>query len=179
MADNTTAHTEAPGGHGGGFPPFDFSTYASQLVWLALAFVLLYVLMSRLALPRVAAILDARQAKIAADLAEASRLKTEADAAGEAYAKALAEARGRAQAMASEARERLVGETDRSRRAVEDRLSARLAAAEKTIGATKAAAMGHVRDIATDAAAAIVQRLIGKSVAAKTVAKAVDDVLQR
>jgi F-type H+-transporting ATPase subunit b len=178
MADNTTAHTEAPGGHSGGFPPFNSSTYASQLVWLALAFVLLYVLMSRLALPRIATIFAARQAKIAADLAEASRLKVEADAAGEAYEKALAEARGRAQAMASEARERLVDEADRSRRAVEDRLSARLAEADKAIGATKAAAMGHVRGIAVDAAATIVRRLIGVSVPDQAVAKAVDDVLQ-
>jgi F-type H+-transporting ATPase subunit b len=179
MADNTTAHTEVPGGHGGKFPPFDSSTYASQFVWLALAFVLLYVLMSRLALPRIAAIFDARQAKIAADLAEASRLKAQADAAGEAYEKALAEARGRAQAMASEARERLVGEADRSRRVLEDRLSSRLAEADKAIGATKAAAMGNVRGIAVDAAAAIVQRLTGLSVPAPAVAKAVDDVLQR
>ena len=179
MADNTTAHTEAPGGHGGKFPPFDSSTFASQFAWLALAFVLLYVLMSRLALPRVAAIFDARQAKIAADLAEASRLKAQADAAGEAYEKALAEARGRAQAMASEARERMVGETDRSRKVLEDRLSARLAEADKSIGATKAAAMGHVRGIAVDAAAAIVRRLTGLSVPAPAVAKAVDDVLQR
>ena len=188
MADNTTAHTSAAqsgaahtgadGGHGG-FPPFDSSTYASQLLWLALAFVLLYMLMSRLALPRIAAIFEARRDRIAADLAEASRLKAEADAAGAAYEKALAEARARAQAMASEARERLVGEAERSRHALEERLTARLAEADKAIAATRAAAMGQVRGIAVDTAATIVRRLVGVSAPEPAVAKAVDAVLQR
>jgi F-type H+-transporting ATPase subunit b len=178
MAEHTSAHTEAPGGHST-FPPFDASTFASQLVWLALAFVLLYVLMSRVALPRIAAIFDARQAKIAADLAEASRLKAEADTANAAYEKALAEARSRAQAMAAEIHDRLAAETEKSRRVLEDRLSARLADADKAIGATKAAAMGHVRGIAVEAAGAIVRRLTGIAVPDPAVAKAVDDVLQR
>jgi F-type H+-transporting ATPase subunit b len=183
MADNTTAqssvaHTGADGGHGV-FPPFDSSTFASQLFWLAVAFVALYLLMSRLALPRIAAIFEARRARIASDLAEAARLKAEAEAAGAAYEKALAEARGRAQTMASEARDRLAGETERNRHALEERLTARLAEADRTIAATKAAAMGQVRGIALDTAATIVRRLTGVSAPEPAVAKAVDDVLQR
>jgi F-type H+-transporting ATPase subunit b len=182
MADNTTAHTSvahtgAEGGHGS-FPPFDSATYASQLLWLALAFVLLYWLMSRLALPRIGAIFEARRDRIAADLAEASRLKSEADAAGAAYEKALAEARARAQAMAGEARDRLVGETEKSRHALEERLTARLAEADKAIAATRTAAMGQVRGIAVDTAAIIVRRLTGISAPEPAVAKAVDDVLR-
>jgi F-type H+-transporting ATPase subunit b len=182
MADNTTAHTSAAhtgaeGGHGS-FPPFDSATYASQLLWLALAFVLLYWLMSRLALPRIGAIFEARRDRIAADLAEASRLKSEADAAGAAYEKALAEARARAQAMAGEARDRLVGETEKSRHALEERLTARLAEADKAIAATRTAAMGQVRGIAVDTAAIIVRRLTGISAPEPAVAKAVDDVLR-
>ena len=75
-----TASTEHPaeGGHGG-FPPFQSETYASQLVWLAVAFVLLYVLMSKLALPRVAAIIESRQNQIEGDLADASRIKSQSD----------------------------------------------------------------------------------------------------
>ncbi|MDQ2082497.1 F0F1 ATP synthase subunit B [Xanthobacteraceae bacterium Astr-EGSB] len=183
MADNTTAHTSvahtgAEGGHGS-FPPFDSATFASQLLWLALAFVLLYWLMSRLALPRIAAIFEARRDRIAADLAEASRLKAEADTAGAAYEKALADARARAQAMAGEARDRLFGETEKSRHALEERLTARLAEADKAIAATRTAAMGQVRGIAVDTAAIIVRRLTGISAPEPAVAKAVDDVLRR
>ena len=106
-APDHTASTEHPaqGGHGG-FPPFQSHTFASQLVWLAIAFVLLYVLMARLALPRVGAIIESRQKRIADDLAEAARLKSESDAAVAAYEKALADARTRAQAIANETRER-------------------------------------------------------------------------
>ena len=67
----TGAHTEADGGHGGSFPPFDSSTFASQLVSLAIAFVALYIIVSRFALPRVGGVIEARQNAIEGDLAEA------------------------------------------------------------------------------------------------------------
>src|SRR6478609_1257740 len=102
----TTAHTEAPGGHKAAFPPFQSETYVSQLFWLAIAFAALYLLASRLILPRVGGIIDARANKIEGDLAEAQRLKGEADAANTAYEKALADARSRAQALASATRDK-------------------------------------------------------------------------
>jgi F-type H+-transporting ATPase subunit b len=179
MAENTSAHTEVPGGHGGGFPPFNAGTYASQLVWLGLAFVLLYALMSKLALPRVAVIFDLRRARIADDLAEAGRLKGTADAASAAYQQALADAHVRAQTLAGETRDRLVAEADKARAKLEDRLNARLAEADKAITASKVAAMANVRGIAVEAAAAIVTRLIGVAAPERAVAKAVDDVLKR
>ena len=86
--------------HGRGFPPFDSTTFASQLLWLALTFIALYLLMSRLALPRIGAILETRRQRVEGDLAEAQRLKDQSDAAIAAHEKALAEARGRAQALA-------------------------------------------------------------------------------
>jgi F-type H+-transporting ATPase subunit b len=178
MAENTSAHTEVPGGHGS-FPPFNTGTFASQLVWLAVAFVLLYVLMSKLALPRIAAIFELRRARIADDLAEAGRLKGTAEQAIAAYEQALADAHLRAQALAAEARNRLVEETDKSRKALEERLNARLAEADKSIAASTTAAMANVRGIALDTAAVIVSRLIGVAAPEQAVVEAVDDVLKR
>jgi len=134
--------------------------------------------MSKLALPRVASIIEGRQKHIDNDLTEASRLKGESDAAVAAYEKALADARTRAQAMANEMRERQAAEAEERRKTLEDALNAKLAAAEKTIAATKQSAMSNVRGIAEDAARAIVERLIGKSPDEKLVAAAVADVLK-
>src|SRR3974390_3192906 len=103
----TGAHTEADGGHGGGFPPFDSSTFASQLVSLLVAFVALYLIVSRIALPRVGGLIDARHKAIEDDLGEAERLKGASDAALQAYEGDLATARSRAQAIGAEAREEL------------------------------------------------------------------------
>ena len=180
MAEPThTASTEHPaqGGHGG-FPPFQSQTFASQLVWLAIAFVLLYVLMARLALPRVASIIESRQKRIEGDLADASRLKGESDAAVAAYEKALADARNRAQAIANETRERQAAEAEARRKTLENELNTKLIDAEKTIAATKQAAMGNVRGIAEDATRAIVERLIGQAPNEKAVAAAVADALK-
>ncbi len=180
MAEPThTASTEHPaqGGHGG-FPPFQSQTFASQLVWLVIAFVLLYVLMAKLALPRVALIIESRQKRIEDDLADASRLKGESDAAVAAYEKALADARNRAQAIANEMRERQTAEADARRKTLDGELNTKLVEAEKTIAATKQAAMGNVRGIAEDATRAIVERLIGQAPNEKAVTAAVADVLK-
>jgi len=176
--ESTSAHTEADGGHGGGFPPFESSTFASQLVSLVIAFVALYLIVSRIALPRVGAVIDARQNRIEGDLAEAQKLKDESEAALKAYESDLASARAKAQAIGAETREKLNAASEAERKTLEDRLAARLADAEKTIAATRATAMSNVRGIAADAASAIVQRLTGATPDGSTVASAVDASLK-
>ncbi|HEX5211905.1 MAG TPA: F0F1 ATP synthase subunit B' [Pseudolabrys sp.] len=176
-----TATTEATpkGEHDGGFPPFNPQTFASQLIWLVVAFVLLYALMAKWALPKVAGVIEKRQKGIEGDLAEAARLKQQSDEAVAAYEKALADARGRAQAIANETRERQAKEAEAARKAVEDDLNTRLAQSDKAIAASKTAAMSNVRGIAEGAAAAIVERLSGSAPSEQTVAAAIADVLKR
>src|SRR6185312_6697247 len=179
-APSHTATTEAaPKGEHGGFPPFNSQTFPSQLVWLAVAFVLLYALMAKWALPQVGKVIENRQKRIEGDIAEAGRLKQESDAAVAAYEKALADARGRAQAIANETREKQAAEAEAARKTLEDALNAKLADAEKTIAATKQAAMSNVRSIAEDAARAIVERLIGSAPSDKAVTDAVAAALKR
>ena len=175
----TTAHTEAPGGHKGVFPPFDSHTFASQLVWLVITFVLLYLLMAKIALPRVGGIIAERQKRIDDDLAQANSFKTQSDAALAAYEKALADARNRAQSIANDMREKQNAEADSVRKKLEGQLNVKLAEAEKAIATTKQAAMANVRGIATDAAKAIVERLIGKAPADTAIDAAIADVLKR
>jgi F-type H+-transporting ATPase subunit b len=174
----TTAHTEVPHEGKGQFPPFNPHTFASQLVWLAIAFVVLYVLMSRLALPRIGKILDDRDAAIKGDIAQAENMKAQSDAAVAAYEKALADARGRAQAIATETRDKQAAAAEVARKALEDKLNAKLAESEKTIATTKASAMSNVRGIAADAARAIVEQLTGKAPDDKAVDAAVAGVLK-
>src|ERR1700743_3171145 len=132
--ENTSAHTEADvGGHGGGFPPFESSTFASQLVVLLIAFVALYLIVSRIALPRVGGVIDERQNKIEGDLADAQKLKDQSDSALKTYESELAAARSRAQAIGAETREKLNAASEAERKALEEQLSQKLADAEKTI----------------------------------------------
>jgi F-type H+-transporting ATPase subunit b len=173
-ASGSNAHTEVPGGGRPAFPPFQTDTFASQILWLALIFVALYLVMARVALPRIGAILDERKGRIDGDLAEARRLKEESDAALAAYQKGLADARGRAQTLANEARQREAAIAQAKRKDLDATLNIRIAEAEKAIAEHKSAAMTNVRGIATDAAAAIVERLIGAAPAAQEVDAAVD-----
>ena len=182
---NETVHTgtsvEVPaGGPARTFPPFDKQTYPSQLLWLTLTFVALYLMMSRIALPRIDSILERRRTRIAGDIAEAQRLKGESDAAIASYEKALADARARAQALVNESRQRQAAEAEANRKALDATLNARIVEAERSIAQTKSAAMVNVRGIATEAAAAIVERLIGIAPASPdAVAAAVAEALKR
>jgi F-type H+-transporting ATPase subunit b len=175
----TTAHTEAPGGHKAPFPPFQSETFASQLFWLVIAFAALYLLASRLLLPRVGGIIEARARQIEGDLSEAQQFKAAAEAANTAYEKALADARSRAQALANTTRDTQAAAAEAKRKTLEQQLDAKLGEAEKTIAATKTAAMGNVRGIATDVASAIVKRLIGTEPSSQAVTAAVGDALKR
>lgn len=172
-----TAHTETPAGHNS-FPPFQTENFPSQLVWLAITFGLLYVLLARVALPRIGSILAERSQRISDDLAAAQRLKEQSDAAHVAYEKSLADARTRAQGIAGATREKQVAEADATNKRLEAELRERLAAAEKSIADKRAAAMGNVGAIASDAAGTIVERLIGKRPAEHEVAAAVSDTLK-
>lgn len=176
MATNTTHGTEVPSK--GGFPAFRVETFGSQLLWLAIAFGLLYYLMSRFIAPRIGGILEERATRIAEDVTAAQSMKTEADAATAAYEKALAEARAGAQAIAAETRAKITAQSDAERKVLEDKLAADLATAEATIATARTAAMGNVRSIAVDATQAIVSRLAGTSADASRVEAAVDAALK-
>ena len=177
MATNT--HTEHPGGGKAQFPPFNKETFASQLVWFVIFFVILYVLIGRFAIPRIGGIIEARRGRIEGDLAEANRLKEQSGEALSAYEKSLADARARAQALAGETRDKLSAEAEEQRKTLEGQLNVKLGEAEKTIAATKTAAMSNVRGIAVDTATAIVERLIGSAPSGSAVEAAVADALKR
>ena len=140
---------------------------------------LLYVLMSQVALPRIGSILADRSKRIGDDLGGGRALEGQSDAANAAYEKALADARARAQGIASSTREQQAARPRRPRSGSKRGCNERLAAAEQSIAATRTAAMGNVRAIAADTASAIVERLIGKAPADQEVAAALGDVLKR
>lgn len=156
--------TEAHGGDAphSAFPPFDPSTFGSQLLWLAIAFGALYLLMSRVALPRIGEILEVRRDRIEGDLAEADRMRQKTDQALADYEQALASARSKAQGIAEDTRNTMKAEQAEKRSAVESDLARKMADAEARIQATKAEALGNVDEIATETAQALVQQLLGK-----------------
>jgi F-type H+-transporting ATPase subunit b len=170
------AHTEAPH-EKGPFPPFQKEYFVSQLVWLVLSFVVLYALLWKLVLPRIASILTARRARIESDLADAAKAKAESEAALANYEKSLAEARANAQAIAAKTHQELAARSEARRKELEAGLAAKLAQAEKAIEATKSAAMKNVRGIAIEAASAIVERLTGAAPAQPAVERAVDQAI--
>jgi F-type H+-transporting ATPase subunit b len=161
-AQGTTTGTEVPAAVHKTFPPFDGSTFPSQLLWLVITFGALYLLMSKLALPRVGEILEVRRDRVEGDLAEAERLRQQTDEAISSYETELAQARQKAHDIAEKTRSEIKADIDDKRSKVEADLAKKVAAAEARIQQTKAEALSHVGEIAADTAAVMVSRIGGK-----------------
>jgi F-type H+-transporting ATPase subunit b len=170
------AHTEQPSGPHEGkkvFPPFDATTFASQLLWLAITFVLLYYIMAKVAIPRIAGILEGRRDRIAGDLDAAEQFKGESEQALAAYEKALAEARSNAGRIAGGARDEAKAASEKQRTAIESEMAKKLAAAEARIGDIKDQAILQVGTIAAETAEAVVAALADVPVSRQEIDEAV------
>ncbi len=174
-ATQEVAHGAEAGG-AGVFPPFDPSSFASQLLWLAITFGIFYYIMSKIVIPRISGILGVRRDRISRDLDEAQRLKEESDAALAAYEQELAEAKKSAHGIAQDAKDKAKTEAEAKLAASEADLNEKLATAEKQIAQIKAKALGEVDGIASDAVVEIVRELVGGSVTKAEIAKAVSAV---
>jgi F-type H+-transporting ATPase subunit b len=142
-------------------PQLDISTFAPQLVWLAISFIVLYVLMAWLGLPRIGKAIGARRDRIDGDLARAAQVKADAEEVLAAYQKGLAEARGEAQATLKATTDRLAAEAAERQRELAQRLAQQIAAAEARIAAMKNEALAEIRGIALDVGRAVVEKLTG------------------
>ncbi|MBG1233343.1 ATP F0F1 synthase subunit B [Aestuariivirga litoralis] len=171
----TTTETTESTGHeeGGKFPPLDTTTFPSQLFWLVIFFALLYLLLSRLVLPRFGKILGARKGQIDGDIARAQALKDETEAALKSYEKALADARNNANDIAKKTRDDVTAEVTAEQHKLDASLATKIKTAEDKIAKAKAKAMDAVNDIAADSAADIVSSLTGGKVLKTAAAKAV------
>ncbi|MBA4782688.1 MAG: F0F1 ATP synthase subunit B [Rhizobiales bacterium] len=158
------------------FPPFDPSTFGSQLLWLAITFGLLYYAMSKVVLPRIGSILEMRSDRIEQDMAEAQRFREETDTAIAAYEQALADARSKAHGIAQTAANKAKAEFDEKMTKVEAGLSAKLADADKQIAGIRTSAMAEVNAIAAEATEAVVKALIGGKIAKTEIKNALESV---
>ena len=154
-----------------GLPQLNPADFSPQLIWLALTFVVLYLILARVALPRIGEVLDERRDRVQRDLDAAERFKTDTDAALAAYEKALSDAHGKASSMAKDMRDKLTAESNRERAQVEGELAAKLTEAEGRIAKTKAKALQSVNDIAAETASAVVGKLLGEEVSPAEVKK--------
>jgi F-type H+-transporting ATPase subunit b len=178
-------HSEtAAGDHGGaeekgGMPQLNPVDFPPQLIWLAISFILLLFLMWKVALPRVGSIVEEREKRIQADLEKADRVKADADKARTAYEKTLADARAKAQAELAAATQAIQAETGKRDAAFMSQLNQRTKAAEDSIATAKTKAMGDVRSVAAEVAAAVIGKMAGAEANASEVAGAVDAVAGR
>ncbi len=156
-------HAAGAAAEKGGMPQLDFSTFPNQIFWLLVTLVVVYLILTKLALPRISSVLAERQGTITNDLAAAEELKLKAQEAEEAYNKALAEARAEAQRIAAETRAAIQADLDKAIAKADDEIAAKTAEAQKAIAEIRAHALESVQEVAKDVAREIVAVLGGKA----------------
>ena len=144
-------------------PQLDFSTFGNQIFWLLVTLVVIYFVLSRVALPRIAAVLAERQGTITNDIAKAEDLKAQAADAEAAYEKALADARSEAQAIAQATRDDIKAQGQAAQAEADAKIAAKAAESEKAIAEIRASAMENVEVVAKDTAEALVSALGGSA----------------
>jgi F-type H+-transporting ATPase subunit b len=158
-------------------PQLDPSFFPTQLFWLALTFIPLYLIMWKAALPRITSVREARRARIDADLEKASTLKTEAESALADYEKTMAEATAKAQATIREAAQKAADAATAQRDALAEKLAEQTAESERRIGEEKDRALASIGDIANDLTQAAGARLLGGDISGDEAKAAVDQAL--
>jgi F-type H+-transporting ATPase subunit b len=174
MATNTSTATEAATP---GMPQLDFSTFGNQVFWLVVTLVVIYLILSRVALPRIAGVLAERSGTISNDLAAAEELKAKAVAAEEAYNKALADARAEAAKIVATTKADMKAELDAAIAKADAEISQKTAESEKVISEIRATALESVEEVAKNTATALVAALGGKE-DAKTIDAAVSNEMK-
>ncbi len=176
MSEPAATHTGTEAQHSAGFPPFKTESFPSQIFWLVVCFAALFVVLWRVAGPRIAGAIGQRKGQIDGDIATADKHRKDAEAALAAYETALASARAKAHAEADENRKRIEAEAEKAKAAADAEAREAAAKAEAGIAAARAQAAVHVTKAAQDAAAEIVDRLIGDKVSPEEAEAAVKAV---
>ncbi len=159
-------------------PQLDIATFPSQILWLAITFAALFIVMWKVAVPRIAAVLESRQRRIEDNLDKAAEFKKDAEAAIEAYEKAIAEARASAQSMINETAQSIAADVAAQEAELADKLQTRIAESEAAIAEAKTAAISSIREMAEDVAATAVEKLVGDAPDSSTVGKAIDSAMK-
>ncbi len=173
IAYAASAATEGAEHGSSGLPQLDFSTFPSQIFWLAVTCVVLFWLMNKIALPRIAEVLEERADAIADDLDRAEEFKRKAAEAEEAYQQALADARAKAHEIVAETKAEIQKDVDAAMAKADAEISARSAESEKRIREIRASAMEAVEEVATDTAGAVIEAVLPDVMNADAVKSAV------
>ncbi|UUX51479.1 F0F1 ATP synthase subunit B' [Nisaea acidiphila] len=161
--------------HGGGgtLPQLDIGTFPTQVFWLFITFIVLYIAMTKIAIPRIEYVLEERHSKIAEDLDKAGKLKADAEEVQANYEKALADARGSAHETVVAAKDEAAKKNAKAETEADTAAVKKVQEAEASIDAARSEALSNVKDVVSEVAGEAVQKLIGVKVTKTELNKAV------
>ncbi|MEL7343983.1 MAG: F0F1 ATP synthase subunit B' [Pseudomonadota bacterium] len=157
------ADTPAEAAEAGGLPQLDFSTFPNQIFWLVITLVAIYLILNRVAIPRISAVLAERSGTITNDLVAAEELKQRAADAEAAYEKALADARASAQKIAADAKAEMQAQIDDAVAKADAEIAAKASESEARVAEIRDGALAAIEEVAKATTGEVLNAMGGKA----------------
>tara|TARA_B100001250_G_C19612970_1_gene705818 strand:+ start:23 stop:613 length:591 start_codon:yes stop_codon:yes gene_type:complete len=159
----------------GGMPQLNPEFWISQIFWLVLTFGFLYIILSKLILPKISKNLETRKSQILENIETADKHKEESENKLKEYHKIILESKIKAKNYFNDSRKKVLEDIDKKRIALEKDLDEEIAATENEINDLKKNSDEKISKIAVDTSSELIKELIGEEVNNSSISAIVED----
>ena len=163
----------------GGMPQLNPEFWFSQIFWLIITFGIMFVLLSKLILPKISENLEIRKAQILENIEAAEKQREESDKKLEEYEKLITNSKNEAKSYFNKAREKILKDVDKKKENLEKEINEEINNVEKEILDLKNKSPEKIRKIAVETSADLVKQLIGTEVNNSSISTIVEDVSRK
>ena len=163
----------------GGMPQLNPEFWISQIFWLTLTFGILYIILSKLILPKISSNLELRKSQILENIEAAEKQREESDKKLEEYEKLIANSKNEAKTYFNKAREKILKDVDKKRESLEKEINEEINKVEKEILDLKNKSPEKIRKIAVETSSDLIKQIIGVEVNNSSISAIVEDVSRK
>ena len=168
--------TQAQSAESGGMPQLNPEFWISQIVWLILTFGALYIVLSKVILPKISDNLESRRSQILENIEIAEKQREESEEKVKEFEKIILNSKLEAKNLFNEARQKVLEDVDKKRSELEKSIEAEIVSAEKEIQSLNSNSLENIKKIATDTSSDLISQLIGQEVDKNTISSIVNDL---
>jgi F-type H+-transporting ATPase subunit b len=170
---------EAFAAESGGMPQLNPEFWISQIFWLTLTFGILYLVLSKLILPKISANLESRKSKILENIEAAEKQRVNSEEKLKEYEEVISKSKLEAKTIFNQAREKSLKDISAKREVLDKQIDDEISKAEDEIKILHDSAPNKINKIAIETSSELIQKLIGTEVNNSSISAIVDDLSRR
>ena len=165
----------AQSGESSGMPQLNPEFWVSQIVWLILTFGILYIVLSKLILPKISDNLESRKSQILENIETAETQREESEKKLKEFEKIILESKLEAKNYFNEARQKILDDINKKRIALEKDIDEEINAAEQEVNNLKTTSSEKIKNIAVETSSELIKQLIGEEANSSSISAIVEE----